>query len=127
MRLEANDDEILWPKLGGIIGATRIHHALLITDQQLQPIGLHRCEMRPARNKADLRACQGKLNAEVAPDCTRTVNTNLHRVPQIMAKTTVTLPLTLRASRSSRCDLRYRDVFLIRSGIEEKKQSATTA
>jgi hypothetical protein len=33
MGLQANDDEILRPKLGGIVGAARPHHALFIADQ----------------------------------------------------------------------------------------------
>jgi len=34
VRLQADDDEILRSELGGIIGAARMHHTLLIPDQK---------------------------------------------------------------------------------------------
>jgi hypothetical protein len=33
MRLQANDDKILRPQLGWVVGATGAHHALFIADQ----------------------------------------------------------------------------------------------
>ena len=47
MRLQADDDEILRPKLGGIVGAARLHHALFIADQQLESAS--RASRRDAR------------------------------------------------------------------------------
>ena len=78
MRLQADDDEILRPELGGIVGAARMHHALLIADQQFEPVGAHGGEMGAARHQADVDACARELHTEIAADRTGAVNADFH-------------------------------------------------
>ena len=78
MRLQADDDVILRSELGGIIGAARMHHALLFADQQLQSVGAHRGQVGAACNKADVDARARELHTEIAADRTGAVNTDFH-------------------------------------------------
>src|SRR4029077_4726491 len=78
MRLQADDDEILGWKLGGIVGAVRMNHALLIADQEFQPVGAHRGKMRSSRHQADICASARKLDPEISADGAGAVNADLH-------------------------------------------------
>ena len=78
MRLQADDDEILRAEFGGIVGAARMHHALLVADQELQPVGAHGGEMRAARHQADIGARARELHAEIAADRAGAVDTDFH-------------------------------------------------
>src|SRR4051812_31611484 len=79
MGLEANDDEILRPKLGRVVGAAWVRHALLVADQQFHAVVAHRCEMWTARHQADVGARARQLHPEITADRARSVDTDLHR------------------------------------------------
>ena len=71
------------PELGRIVGAARMHHALLVADQELQPVVAHGGEMRAARHQADIDACARELHAEIAADRAGAVNADFHgRLPK---------------------------------------------
>ena len=78
MRLQADDDEILRAELGRIVGAARMHHVLLVADQELESVGAHRGEMRAARHQADVDACARELHAEISADRAGAVDTDFH-------------------------------------------------
>src|SRR3982074_3431675 len=78
MPFPAAESEMLRPERGGIIGATRPHHALFITDQQLESVLAHRGEMRAARNEADVGADAGQLYPEISADRAGAVDAYLH-------------------------------------------------
>ena len=80
MRLQADDDEVLRSEFGRIVGAARMHHALLVTDQELEPVGAHRGEMRAARHQADIDARARELHTEIAADRTGAVDTDFHGI-----------------------------------------------
>lgn len=93
MRLQANDHKILRPKFGGIVGAARPHHVLLVSDQQFESALAHRGKMRAAGNEADVGARARKLHTEIATDRAGAVDTDLHeilrmRVAEISAQDT---------------------------------------
>ena len=78
MRLQANNDKILRPKLGGIVGAARPHHALFIADQQFKSAFAHRGQMRSPRHQADVGACARQLHPEIATDRAGSVDADFH-------------------------------------------------
>jgi hypothetical protein len=78
MRLQANDDKILRPKLGGIVGAARPHHAFLIADQQFESVRAHRREMGPARDQTDVGARARQLDPEISTDRAGAVDADFH-------------------------------------------------
>ena len=80
MRLQADDDEILRPEFGWIVGAARMHHVLLVADQKLEAVGAHGGEMRAARHQADIGAGPRELHSEITTDCAGAVNTDFHGV-----------------------------------------------
>jgi hypothetical protein len=80
MRLQTNDHKILRAKLGGIVGAARLHHVLLIADQQFQPALAHRRQMRAARHQADVGACARELNPEISADRAGAVDADFHEI-----------------------------------------------
>ena len=80
MRLQADDDVILRPEFGGIVGAARMHHALFVADQELEPVGAHRGEMGAARHQADIDARARKLHTEIAADRAGAVDADFHGV-----------------------------------------------
>src|SRR5260370_33268101 len=53
MRLQANDDKILRPKLGGICGAAWLNHASLASGPQVSSARLHPVGMRAAAEQSD--------------------------------------------------------------------------
>src|SRR6266403_903968 len=81
MRLQANDHKILRPKFSGIVGATRLHHAFFVADQQSKSALAHRGKMRAARDEADVGACARELHAEISTDRAGAVDTDLHENP----------------------------------------------
>src|SRR5438477_10400627 len=78
MGLQANDDEILRPELGRVIGAAHVHDVLLIAHQQLQSVGAHGGKVRAPCNQADVRTRARELYTEIAPDCAGAVDADLH-------------------------------------------------
>ena len=80
MRLQADDDEILRPEFGRVVGAARMHHALFVADQQLEPVGAHRGQMRAARHQADVDARARELHTEIAADRAGAVDTDFHGI-----------------------------------------------
>ena len=78
MGLQADDDEILMSKLGWIVGAARVHHALLVTNQQFEPMSAHRGEMRPSCDETDVGARACKLHAQISADRACAVDTDFH-------------------------------------------------
>ena len=78
MRLQADDDDILRAKFGGIVGAARMDHAFFLADQELQSVGAHRGKMRAARDQADISAGARELNPKIAADRAGAVNTDFH-------------------------------------------------
>ena len=80
MRLEADDDDILRPEFGGIVSAARSRHLRLVADQELEPVGLHRRQMRAARDDRNLVAGGRESRREIAADGARAENGNFHPV-----------------------------------------------
>ena len=65
-------------EFGGIVGAARMHHVLLVADQKLQPVGAHGGEMRAARHQADVGACARELHTEISADRAGAVDADFH-------------------------------------------------
>ena len=80
MRLQTDDDEILQPELGGIVGAARMRHALFTADQQFEAVGLHGRQMRAARHQAHIHAGSRELHTEIAADRSGAVDTDFHGI-----------------------------------------------
>lgn len=78
MRLQADDDEVLRAKFGGVVGAARTRHTFFVADQKLQSIRLHRGKMGAARDQADVGARARELNPEITADRTGAVNADFH-------------------------------------------------
>ena len=68
------------PSSAGIVGAARMHHALLVADQKLEPVGAHGGEMRAARHQADIDARARELHTEIAADRAGAVDTDFHGI-----------------------------------------------
>src|ERR1700722_11960756 len=82
MRLQADDDEILMPEFGGIIGAAWPHDAFFVADQEFEAVGAHGGEMGAARDQADIGARAGQLYAEISADRAGAVDANFHASPE---------------------------------------------
>src|ERR1700722_3700363 len=80
MGLQADDNEILMPEFGGVVGAAWMHHAFFITDQQFQSVSLHGGEVCPPCHQADVGACARELYSEISADRTGAVDTDFHGV-----------------------------------------------
>ena len=80
MGLQADDNEILMPEFGGVVGAARMHHAFFIADQQFQSVSPHGGEMRAARHQADIGACARELDSEISADRAGAVDADFHGV-----------------------------------------------
>ena len=79
MRLQRDDDVVLRPELGRIVGgrhlATRSSPPI-----ELQPVLLDRGEMRAARHERDVGAAPLHQHAHIAADGAGAVDANLHEI-----------------------------------------------
>ena len=67
VRLHRDDDEILRPELAGVVRALRMDHDGLAAAAQGQAIGLHRRQMRTARDAAHLRSAGARQSRRHVP------------------------------------------------------------
>ena len=84
MRLQRDDDGILRAELGGVVGCADLGPALLAAGAHADAAGLHRREMRPARDQRDLRPALCKLQPEVGADRARADDADFHNVPPLI-------------------------------------------
>src|SRR5258708_11187582 len=78
MRFQADDDKILRPKLGRIVGAAWLNQLFLVADQQFQSVLAHRGEMGAPCDQADVGACAQKLYTEISADRAGAVDADFH-------------------------------------------------
>ena len=81
VRLERDNDGILRAELRRIVGRPNLRPALLTAGAHAHAIGLHRREMRPARDQRDLRAAQRKLESKIGADGPGADDADLHVTP----------------------------------------------
>ncbi len=79
MGLEGNEDEVLRPGGGGIVGAGRPGQTILAVDAQAQPAGPHGRQMRTAGDQRHLGPRERQPPTDIAADGAGAEDTNLHR------------------------------------------------
>ena len=79
MGLEGDDDVILGPDLGGVVGAARMADPFLAVDQQLEAVRLHGREMGAAGDQGDIDPSPRKLRSEVAADGAGAIDADAHQ------------------------------------------------
>ncbi len=80
MRLQHDDDVVLYAELGRIIGAARMDDVLLFADEQRQAALAHRGQVSAARDQADIGASARKLHAEISADRAGAVDADFHEI-----------------------------------------------
>ncbi len=75
-----DEDVVLRPQRGRVVGAIDLGYPLLALAQQPQAVGAHGGKMGATCDQADLGARQCQLDAEIAADRAGAIDTHFHDV-----------------------------------------------